>query len=516
MAEPTSDGPPDLVPGFELGEAIGKGGFATVYRARQRSLDRLVAVKIDSRILDDDRNRRRFLREATASALISSHPHVVSLIDAGTTRDNRPYLVMELCDNGSVGQLVKRTGPLPAADVVELGIAVAGALAAAHEKGILHRDIKPSNVLIDPYGIPRLGDFGLAALPAHGDASVTLEALTPAYAAPEAFEQVTPSKRADVWALGATLYAVLTGVAPRHNDDGSPQSVAEIIASLYRPLPPAPHIRGAEALFDVIGRAAAPQPEARFADAAQLYAALLELRGRLGRPHGVLAGHEVTRMLPSDAQRVRFPVQTPDSLPSAPPASLPQPPMQPVTFVAPTHPTKRRRVWPVIVASVLAGGLLGGAGIYAAVSAGRPATPPVTPPISSPDPSPSPSPPSPSPSPDGVEILVPETPVCFGGIVDIAGVVSARSVDCSSPHHWEAYAIGTLADDIASLSSDDVAGDESVVAGCTGERFEDYAALSAAEVGFAVIPPSQSAFASGSRLFHCVASAGESSVTFRR
>ena len=74
MAEPTSDGPPDLVPGFELGEAIGKGGFATVYRARQRSLDRLVAVKIDSRILDDDRNRRRFLREATASALISSHP----------------------------------------------------------------------------------------------------------------------------------------------------------------------------------------------------------------------------------------------------------------------------------------------------------------------------------------------------------------------------------------------------------------------------------------------------------
>ena len=115
---------------------------------------------------------------------------------------------------------------------------MAGALAAAHEKGILHRDIKPSNVLIDPYGIPRLGDFGLAALPAHGDASVTLEALTPAYAAPEAFEQVTPSKRADVWALGATLYAVLTGVAPRHNDDGSPQSVAEIIASLYRPLPP--------------------------------------------------------------------------------------------------------------------------------------------------------------------------------------------------------------------------------------------------------------------------------------
>lgn len=512
MADPTRDGPPDLVPGFELGEVIGKGGFATVHRARQRSLDRPVAVKIDSRILDDDRNRRRFLREATASALISSHPHVVSLIDAGTTRDNRPYLAMELCDNGSVGQLVKRNGPLPAPDVVELGIAVAGALAAAHEKGILHRDIKPSNILIDPYGIPRLGDFGLAALQAHGDASVTLEALTPAYAAPEAFEQVTPSKRADVWALGATLYAVLTGVAPRHNDDGSPQSVAEIIGALYTPLPSAPHVRGAEALFEVIGRAASPRPEERFADGAQLHDALLELRGRLGRPHGVLAGHEMTRIVPSDVQRVRLPVQTPDSPPSVPPAPLPQPPRQPVAFVASQSPPRRRRVWPVIVVSVLAGGLLGGAGIFAAVSAGRSVTPPVDPPASSPVP----APPSPSPPSDGVGVLIPETPVCFGGIVDIAGVVSARSVDCGSPHHWEAYAVGTLAEDIASPSSDDVAVDGSVVAGCTPERFEAYATLSAAEVSFAVVPPSQSAFATGSRLFHCVASAGESTVTFRR
>ncbi|NHB84840.1 protein kinase [Tessaracoccus sp. HDW20] len=73
---------------------------------------------------------------------------------------------------------------MPAPDVLELGIAIASALAAAHERGILHRDIKPSNILIDAYGTPRLGDFGLAALPAEGEASVTLEALTPAYAAP--------------------------------------------------------------------------------------------------------------------------------------------------------------------------------------------------------------------------------------------------------------------------------------------------------------------------------------------
>lgn len=292
-----------LIPGYVIGESIGKGGFATVYRAEQVSLHRAVAIKIDSRVLDDTRNQRRFLREATASALISSHPHVVSLIDAGTTRDNRPFLVMELCDNGSVGQLVRRDGPMTAADVLELGIAISSALAAAHECGILHRDIKPGNILIDPYGTPRLGDFGLAAIAAPGEeASVTLEALTPAYAAPEAFEHNPPTKRGDVWALGATLYAILTGLSPRHRDDGTPQSVTEMISSLYQPLPEVRTVSNAELLMRVIRKATSPRPELRFGDGAQLHAALLELRGKLGAAHAVLPGSDITRIVPQ-AQR---------------------------------------------------------------------------------------------------------------------------------------------------------------------------------------------------------------------
>ena len=544
MSNRVQHGPEGLVPGFELGAAIGKGGFATVYRARQISLDREVAIKIDSRVLDDERNQRRFLRESTASALISSHPHVVSLIDAGTTRDNRPYLVMDLCDNGSVGQLVKRSGPMPAPDVVELGIAISSALAAAHEKGILHRDIKPSNILIDPYGTPRLGDFGLAALPAEGEVSVTLEALTPAYAAPEAFEQAKPSKRADVWALGATLYSVLTGVAPRHQEDGSPQTVAEIIQTLYRPLPAAPHIQGADPLLSIIWRATAPQAELRFADGSELNSALLELRGQLGRPHNVLAGSEVTRLTPGQLQRQKFPAATPTPgsgggppLPPTPNAPLSSPGSAPQPFAASIDgATRPRRAWPVVVGALALVAVGGGVFATAQLLGGTNAadTPPVsdTTPVDSTPKSPELSPeeselepPAPTESepspldpglPEGV--LVPSTPTCFGGLVTISGFYTANQVDCSEEHAWEAFAYGSLDDDIASANIDDVANDPAVIEACTYANLGTYTGLPADTFDIQVLPPSEASFEGGSRLFHCLASTPESTTTgsFRR
>lgn len=541
MSDHVRQDPGALVPGYALGAAIGKGGFAIVYRARQTSLDRDVAIKIDSRVLDDDRNRRRFLREATASALISSHPHVVSLIDAGTTRDNRPFLVMELCENGSVGQLVKRNGPMPAPDALELGIAISGALAAAHEKGILHRDIKPSNILIDTYGTPRLGDFGLAALPSHGDASVTLEALTPAYAAPEAFEQATPSKRADVWAMGATLYSILTGVAPRQNDDGSPQTVAEIIKTLYRPLPRTAQVQGADAFFDIIWRATSPQSTQRFADAGELHAALLSLRGQLGRTHNMLSGGEVTRMAPG-LQQQHFgpqpgaPVGQAQPLglmggPAATPPSVPSPGVA-ASIDAPTRP---RRAWPVVVGAILAVAI--GAGGYAAATSafngpgqtaqnkpgatgGTPSTQqspggepsPSARPTSSPEVTPSTS----SPPHNGGGV-VPASPTCFGGLVSISGYYSAREVDCAKPHAWEAYLVGSLTDDTPSAHIDDVEGDAAVKEACTAEALGSYTALPVDSLDLQVLPPSEAAFLSGSRVFYCLASAGSDETgSFKR
>lgn len=174
---PTAALPP--IPGVRLDGVLGRGGFATVYSGTQVSLERPVAVKVDSRALDDPRNRRRFLREVQASSRISGHPHVVSLIDTGVLEDGRPYLVMERCDGGNLADMIDQ-GPIPASDAVALIEAAASALGAAHSAGVLHRDVKPGNILLDSYGSPRLSDFGIAAIQREGqEPTVTLECLTP-------------------------------------------------------------------------------------------------------------------------------------------------------------------------------------------------------------------------------------------------------------------------------------------------------------------------------------------------
>ena len=209
------------------GTGAGSGRIRHRLRAgEQVSLGRPVAVKIDSRPLHDERNRRRFMREMAAASRISGHPNAVSLIDSGVLPDGRPYLVMERCDGGSLAQVLQR-GELSAAQAVSIISAVCSALGAAHDAGVLHRDIKPGNILIDAYGSPRLRDFGLAAVQHEGiDSSVTLETMTPNFAPPEAFTLAAPSPRGDVWSMGAVLFALLTGRGPRRTADGAPPEPA--------------------------------------------------------------------------------------------------------------------------------------------------------------------------------------------------------------------------------------------------------------------------------------------------
>lgn len=277
------------VPGVTLGELIGRGGFALVYRARQHSLDRDVAVKIDSRRIDDERNQRRFMREARTASRVSTHPGVVSVYDAGITSDHHPYFVMELCEGGSFADRM-RQGGMALPELLESGTKIAAALGAAHSAGVLHRDIKPANILIDAYGEPRLSDFGLAALVAPGeDLSVTLEAFTPAYSAPETFHYREPSARTDVWALGATLHAMFTGAAPRRAADGSPASIPEMLQRLEEPLA-WPDLPGADLIMPVLRKATSPNPQDRFADGNEFRAALVDLARRLpydGEPTSV-------------------------------------------------------------------------------------------------------------------------------------------------------------------------------------------------------------------------------------
>ncbi|MEU7893105.1 serine/threonine-protein kinase [Nonomuraea sp. NPDC049152] len=262
------------VPGYEVLGLLGQGGFGVVYQARQLAVGREVALKVDSRVLVSERDQRRFMREVTSAGALSGHPHVAAVYDAGVLRDGRPYMVLELCPGGSLSDRM-RAGLLPVAEVRDVGVRIADALAAAHAAGVLHRDVKPANILINRYGHVVLSDFGLATMPEPGaEVSVTRESLTPAYAPPEAFELTEPSAAGDVYSLAATLYALLSGRPPRFPESGVANLA--VIMALHRQ--PVPEIPGVPAAFtEVLRRALATDPALRTPSAAAFRDALAAL-----------------------------------------------------------------------------------------------------------------------------------------------------------------------------------------------------------------------------------------------
>ncbi|MEV6982084.1 protein kinase [Sphaerisporangium sp. NPDC051017] len=278
MSEP---GAPE-VPGYEVLGILGQGGFGVVYRARQLAVRREVALKIDNRVLVSERDRRRFMREVSSAGALSGHPHVADVYDAGVLGDGRPYMVLELCPGGSLSDRLREQGPLSPAEVRDIGVRIADALAAAHTAGVLHRDVKPANILVNGYGMVALSDFGLAAT-AHteGEMSVTRESLTPAFGPPEAFELAEPSPAGDVYSLSATLYALLNGRPPRFPESGV-VNVAMIMALHRRPIPEIPGV--APELTAVLRAGMAADPRERTPSAADLRDALAAI------PAGLLSG----------------------------------------------------------------------------------------------------------------------------------------------------------------------------------------------------------------------------------
>jgi serine/threonine protein kinase len=191
---------------------LARGGYATIYRAVQDSVGREVAVKVENRIIDNEHDRRRFLREARAAGQMSSHPYVVDLHDVGVNADRHPYMIMELCTGSYADRL--HAAPLTAAETRDVGVKIADAIGHAHRLGVLHRDVKPANLLISRWGEPQLADFGLAVLAETRETSMTTD-LTPAYSPPETFRPGPPTPAVDVYALCATLYAMVSGHPPR-------------------------------------------------------------------------------------------------------------------------------------------------------------------------------------------------------------------------------------------------------------------------------------------------------------
>src|SRR5437660_1883360 len=201
---------------YELLEEIGRGGQGVVYRTHQKSLNRIVALKvIGLGPWATETHLKRFRREAEAAASLE-HPGIVPIHEVGE-RDGQCYFSMKFIEGGQLDEVVRRT-PVSFRQAAELIAKVARTVHYAHEHGILHRDIKPGNILLDAKGEPHLTDFGLARLlDTQSSVTRTIDVLgTPSYMAPEqaAGETTKLSKATDVYGLGAVLYQLLTGHPP--------------------------------------------------------------------------------------------------------------------------------------------------------------------------------------------------------------------------------------------------------------------------------------------------------------
>src|SRR6266850_5402657 len=201
---------------YELLEEVGRGGQGVVFRARQKSLNRTVALKVISLgQWASEAHLKRFRREAEAAASLD-HAGIVPIYEVGE-RDGSCYFSMKFVEGGQLDEVVRRE-PMPIRRALEIIVKVAGTVHYAHEHGILHRDIKPGNILLDKNGEPHLTDFGLARLlDTQSSVTRTIDVLgTPSYMAPEqaAGETTKLSKATDVYGLGAVLYQLLTGQPP--------------------------------------------------------------------------------------------------------------------------------------------------------------------------------------------------------------------------------------------------------------------------------------------------------------
>src|SRR5260221_644915 len=199
---------------YEILALLGRGGMATVYRARQLNIEREVAIKVMKPDLAEAEDFiERFRREARTIASLSQ-PHILKLFDYGQ-HDELIYLVMELLMGGSLARLISK-GPLPLESVSLILEQVASALDYAHKRGIIHRDMKPQNGLLDTQGNAFLTDFGISKLLSQ-TTSLTQSGVamgTPAYMSPEQWQGQVLDARSDIYALGIVLFEMLSGKLP--------------------------------------------------------------------------------------------------------------------------------------------------------------------------------------------------------------------------------------------------------------------------------------------------------------
>jgi serine/threonine protein kinase len=311
---------------YELLDHLDRGGMASVYRAHDRRLDRLVAVKV----LDDARRDEAGIafREDRLTARLS-HPHIVAVFDGGTTPEGQPFLVMELID----GQAVIHLAPLPVGRALRIAEDVASAVAYTHERGIVHCDIKPQNVLLDAHGQAKLADFGVASAD-HAPSGGVVYGSAP-YIAPERLRGAPVGPAVDIYAIGATLYFLLSGQPP-HDGLTAEEVIARVQAGPPRPLAEfAPAIPWE--VDAIVRRAMAFNPADRYPSAAALCDDLAALRRASGQTTSALRIVPDLTALAAAPHAVADDAATID-LPEAATNALPPPPSAVTTTVLPPTP----------------------------------------------------------------------------------------------------------------------------------------------------------------------------------
>ncbi|MET7489410.1 serine/threonine-protein kinase [Streptomyces sp. NPDC005538] len=334
---------------YRLEKRLGRGGMGIVWRATDQLLGRQVAVK---EIAQDDslseeearRQRDRTLREARAVAQLT-HPHIIVVHDV-VEQDERPYIVMELLDGGSLADRIAGRGPVDATEAARIGVALLGALRTAHAAGVLHRDIKPANVLLEAAGERVvLTDFGIAQVA--GATTLTENGAfvgSPEYTAPERMSGARTGPASDLWSLGALLCTVLSGESPFRRDSLGGILHAVVFDEIRPP-------EQARPLLPVVRGLLERDPERRLeaAEAERMLRAFLDT----GRTPSAESGHD-GRPAPGytpTQQNVPRPKLTPPPTPSPSPTAEQQSP--------------RRSTRGVLVAALLVAAMAG-AGVSAA------------------------------------------------------------------------------------------------------------------------------------------------------